>query len=128
MRFAVAAPGTPLTPAAPKPKPTGRSVAALGKFWRGWTSPGVYEVIKAVTADGAWLFERAADGTWAAGHLPTEIVVKTGLGTLPACRAYAGSGKAQKDLVRLQAHQRGEHKTGRDKACPACPAEEDDDG
>ncbi len=102
--FIMAAPSAPRPPAR-KPK---APLARLGMFWKDCTSPGVYEVIKAVTADGEWLFERAADGTWNAGHLPTETVVKTGLRTLRTCRAYAGSGKARADLERLQANDSNE--------------------
>ena len=102
--FALAAPSAPRPlPARPK-----SPLAVLGKFWKGCTSPGVYEVVKAVTADGEWLFVRAADGTWSTGHLPTETVVKTGLRTLRACRLYAGSGKAGADLERIQAHNDSE--------------------
>jgi hypothetical protein len=83
-----------------KPAP---SLAPLGHVWKDYTSPGAYEVVKAVTDDGEWLFERAQDGTWAAGHLPTETVVKCRLRSLRACRAYAGSGEAQEDLERIHA-------------------------
>ena len=91
-------------PSAPRPLPARPKspLAALGKFWKDCTSPGVYEVVKAVTDDGEWLFVRAADGTWSAGHLPTETEVKAGLRTLRACRLYAGSGKAAADLRQLQ--------------------------
>lgn len=116
MTFTVAPRRTP-SPVAPKPKP---SLAPLGHVWKDYTSPGVYEVVKAVTADSEWLFERAEDGTWNAGHLPTETVVKAGLRTLRACRVYAGSGKAATDLERIQAHERGEHDAQRDKACARC--------
>jgi hypothetical protein len=112
MTFMLAVPGAVLPPAAAKPKPK-RPVAALGMLWKDYTSPGVYEVVKAVTADSEWLFERAEDGTWETGHLPTETVVKTGLRSLPACRAYAGSGRARADLKQIQAHERGEHETER---------------
>ena len=105
MRFSVAGPGTP-RPAAPQPKPK-PSLAPLARFKKDWTSPGVYEITRAVTAgpDGEpeWLFERSKDGTWATGHFPTETVVKAGLRDLRACRAYAGSGKAAEDLGRIQA-------------------------
>jgi hypothetical protein len=97
--FTIAAPSAP-RPAPRKPK---APAARLGKFWRGWTSPDVYEVIKAVTADGEWLFARTGGGTWSTGHLPTETEVKAGLRDLPACRAYAGSGRAREDLERMQA-------------------------
>jgi hypothetical protein len=100
MTFTAAAPGSALPPPARKPK---SPLAPLGKFRRGCTGPGAYEVVEAVTADSEWMFERAGDGTWMTGHLPTETVVKTGLRDLRACRAYAGSGRAARDLERIQA-------------------------
>lgn len=105
---------------APRPVAQKPSLAAIGKRWKGYASPGVYEVIKAVTADGQWLFERAQDGTWNAGHLPSETVVKAGLRSLRACRVYAGSGKATADLERIQSHERGEHEAERNTSCPKC--------
>jgi hypothetical protein len=92
-------------PSAPRPLPARPKspLAVLGKRWKDYSSPGVYEVVKAVTDDGEWLFVRAADGTWSTGHLPTETVVRTGLRTLRACRLYAGSGKAVADLKDIQA-------------------------
>ncbi len=95
MSFTVAPPGAVLPP--PPARPASR-LAPLGRTWKSWTSPGVREVVKAVTADGEWLFERAADGTWSAGHLPTRTEVKKGIRSLRACRAYAGSGRAAADL------------------------------
>lgn len=100
MGFTVASRGTALQPTPARPK---AALAPLGKSWKGWTAPGVREVVKAVTADGKWLFERAQDGTWATGYLPTKTVVKERLRSLPACRRYAGSGKAREDLKRIQA-------------------------
>lgn len=95
--FTLAASGAvPCPPRKPK-----AFLALLGKVWKDWTSPGCYEPVKAVTADGAWLFERAQDGTWAAGHLPRRAELKAGLRSLRACRLYAGSGRAQADLDRL---------------------------
>ncbi len=99
MTFTVATPGAVLPPAR---KPKAR-LAPLGKFRKDWTSPGVSEVVEAVTADGEWMFERSDDGTWEAGHLPTKTVVKSRLGSLSACRTYAGSGKAAADLKRIKA-------------------------
>jgi hypothetical protein len=98
--FTLAAPAAPpsLPPAQPK-----TPLAPLGKRWKGYTAPGVYEVVKAVTVDGEWLFARAADVTWSTGHLPTETEVRTGFRTLRACRLYAGSGGAAADLKRIQA-------------------------
>lgn len=95
MRFTVAPRGMVLPPPLPKPK---ARLAPLGRFGKGWTSPGVREVTWAETADREWLFERQADGTWSAGHLPTRTEVKNGLRSLPACRRYAGSGRAAADL------------------------------
>jgi hypothetical protein len=99
VRFTVTSPVAPLVPVAPRPA---SPLASLGRFWRGETSPGVYEVTKAVTADGEWIFERQPDGTWSTGHLPTKTVVKPGLRSLPACRRYAGTGKAQADLEQMK--------------------------
>lgn len=99
MRFTVAEPGTVLAP----PSPRQPKLPRLGKVWRGWTSPGVYEPVKAVTADGEWLFERSEDGTWAAGHLPTKTVTDSRVGTLADCRAYVASGQAEADLELIQA-------------------------
>lgn len=99
MTFTIIEPGTVIDP----PAPPRTSLPRLGKVWKDYTSPGVYEVVKAVTADGEWLFEKAQDGTWDAGHLPTETVVKAGLRSLRACRSYVGSGRAREDLGRIQA-------------------------
>jgi hypothetical protein len=96
-----AAPGAGIPPSR-KPK---TPAVSLGEFERGWTSPGVYEVVKAVTADGEWRFERSQDGTWEAGHLPTETEVKTRLRSLSACCSYARSGAARADLERLQSEK-----------------------
>ena len=99
MIFTLAAPSAP----GPLPlKPKAR-LAPLGKFWREYTSSSVYEVVKAVTADGEWMFEREPNGTWSTGHLPTETVVKVRLRSLGACQAYVASGKAAADLKRIQA-------------------------
>lgn len=104
MTFTIIEPGTVIDP----PAPAQTSLPRLGKVWRAYTSPSCYEPVKAVTEDGQWLFERAQDGTWDAGHLPTETVVKAGLRTLRACRVYAGSGKAAADLGRIKAAVKGE--------------------
>ena len=103
MSFTIIEPGTVITPPAPRrPRPS-----RLAYVERGWTSASVYEPVKAATEtdDGApeWLFVRADDGTWDAGHLPTETEVKTGLRSLGACQAYTGSGRAAADLERIQA-------------------------
>jgi hypothetical protein len=75
-----------------------------------------------MTADGEWAFEMTADGSWRVGHVQTETVVKAGPRTLRACRVHVGSGKAAADLEQAQAHERGEHETATDKACPGCRA------
>lgn len=103
MTFTMAAPGAALPP---DRKPRAR-LAPLGNFLKDYTSPGVYEIVRAVTADGQWLFVRADDGSWAVGHLPSETEVKAGLGSLPACRAYVGSGQARTDFDRIQAEAEG---------------------
>jgi hypothetical protein len=76
----------------------------------------------AKTKDGTWSMAREDEaGTpWSVTHLPTGIVVDRYVGTLTDCRAYVASGQARADLARIQAHQRGEHKTDRDKSCPKC--------
>lgn len=105
MSFTVAPPGAVLSP--PPPASARPGLAPLGKFWRTQTRPGRWEVSKAVTADGEWLFELADGGTWSAGHLPTETVVKTGLRTLRACRRYAGDGRAAAELERIRSGTAG---------------------
>jgi hypothetical protein len=80
----------------------------------------VFEPVKAVTADGAWLFVRAEDGTWAAGHLPTETEVRGPLRSLAACRAYVGSGEAWADLEVLLAHKQGGHRENPAEGCREC--------
>lgn len=75
----------------------------------------------AQTTDGVWDFERTEEpGTpWSVGHTPTGTVV--GLhSTLRACRAYVAAGDAQRDLDRLLAHERGDHKAQRDSWCSRC--------
>jgi hypothetical protein len=121
MRFAVAAPGA-ARPAAPR-KPRVRLAPVVPTRMLGGQCWG------AETPDGEWGMDRLEDTgtTWQVVHKPTKTLVADFLGSLRQCRAYVGSGEAAEDLVRLLAHQRGEHKTGRDKACPACSAEEDDD-
>jgi hypothetical protein len=84
------------------------------------TRDGLYQPVKAVTADSQWLFELGEDGAWECGHLPTSTVVERGLRSLHACRVYADSGKAREDLGRVQAHERGEHDASRVSACPNC--------
>jgi hypothetical protein len=83
---------------------------------------GRRECWSAVTTDGTWSFGRQElPGTpWAVVHRPTGIVVDPWVGTLDDCRAYVASGEAQRDLERIQAHERGEHENERDKACPRC--------
>lgn len=97
MRFTVAPPGAPLPPQAPAaPK-----LPRLGKIWKDRAADGAYRVVKAVTADGEWLFA-LLDGQWHVGHLPTKTEVRGGFKTLAACRRYAASGKARADLDRIQ--------------------------
>jgi hypothetical protein len=99
MTFTTASPGAGLPPAPPQQP----SLPRLGRAWKAYTGPGVYEVVKAVTADGQWLFVRAADGTWSTGHLPSETVVRAGRRSLGSCRAYVGSGQALEDLEQIRA-------------------------
>ena len=91
-----------------EPKPAGPLASApIGKSKRDYTASGSYEIVRAMTADGQWLFEMAEDGTWSVGHVPTETVVKTGPRTLRACRVYVGSGKAAAELKRIQDKENG---------------------
>jgi hypothetical protein len=99
-RFTLAAPGTPPPPAA---TPAKSPLAPLGGFRRDWTSPAVYEVVEATTADGLWVFVRVGEETWNVLRLPEKTVVKAGLRSQTACRRYVGAGKAQADLDRLLA-------------------------
>lgn len=120
MGFTMASPAEFTALTAPGPARSRNLLPPLGKTWKGYTSPGVYERVKAVTADGEWLFARAADGTWSAGHLPTKTELKAGLRDLAAARRYAGTGKARADLERVQAHQRGDHENEESASCPRC--------
>ena len=104
MTFTVAAPGTVLDP----PRPRRPALPRLGKVWKEHTPSGFYEPVKAVTADGRWLFVRSANGAWSAGHLPTETAVRSGLRSLRACRTYIASGEALEDLERIQAEGKEE--------------------
>jgi hypothetical protein len=106
MRFSVAAPGT-LPPSSPRP-PRPPAPAALGRFRKERTEAGLYEIVRAVTADGQWLFERLGPGDWAAGCLPTETETRRGFRSLAACRAYVADGQAQADLERIQAQDGNE--------------------
>lgn len=75
----------------------------------------------AETTDGVWVFDREeSPGTpWIITHKASSTAV--GLtGNLRACRAYVAGGHAQKDLGRLQAHERGEHDAARDSWCSRC--------
>lgn len=101
MSFAIIDPGT-----VPPPPPVRPRLPRPGRVRRGWTSPGVYEPVEEVTEDGEWALRRSGDGTWAAVHQPNETVVKAGLRSRGACRAYTGSVKAREDLERMQAESK----------------------
>lgn len=75
----------------------------------------------AVSADGLWKYERIEDtGTpWEAVHVPTGISTDW-YGTLTAAREATASGTALASVERQLAHQRGEHKAGRDIRCGRC--------
>jgi hypothetical protein len=75
----------------------------------------------AETADGVWAFDREdSSGTpWLIIHKASRIMVSMG-GNLRSCRAYVAAGHAQRDLERLQAHERGEHNDTRDSWCNRC--------
>lgn len=92
----------------------------LPRFTRPGQKPRL-ECWGAATTDGVWDFERTEEpGTpWSVGHTPTRTVVAL-QGTLRACRAYVAAGHAQRDLDRLQAHERGEHQAQRDSWCRRC--------
>jgi hypothetical protein len=86
------------------------------------TRGGGVQCWSAKTKDGTWGMDREDEaGTpWSVTHLPTGIVVDRYVSTLTDCRAYVASGQAEADLGLIQAHERGEHEAGRDKACPKC--------
>lgn len=75
----------------------------------------------AETIDGVWKFGREdSPGTpWIIIHKASDETVHL-TGNLRACRAYVAAGHAQRDLERLQAHERGEHDAGRDSRCVRC--------
>lgn len=82
---------------------------------------GRIEVWSAKSRDGVWAYERIEDtGTlWDAAHLPTGL--SGGLyGTLSAARAATFDGSALAYVERVRAHERGEHKAGRDPRCGRC--------
>lgn len=85
------------------PKATPVTPAPLAKFQKGYTSPGVYEITKAVTEDREWMIERQEDGTWYVGHLPTKTEVKGGHKTLRAARVYIARGLARADYEAITA-------------------------
>jgi hypothetical protein len=74
------------------------------------------------TRDGEWGMDRLEDKTtsWEVVYRPTSTVVADFLASLRQCRLYVGSGAAQQDLERLQAHERGEHEHERDGECERC--------
>jgi hypothetical protein len=76
----------------------------------------------ATTKDKTWDLAREDEpGTpWSVTHRPTGIVADSHVGTLTDCRAYVASGQALADVERIQAHERGEHETDRDKECVRC--------
>jgi len=131
MTFTVSAPGAGPPPAPRRPKaplaPVVKTVFMQRRFRDGTTRR---ECWGAETTPGRdWAFERQeAPGTpWAVIHAETGTWVAGFMGSLAECRRYVGSGAAQEDLERLQAHERGGHEGERDWECPACCAEEDDE-
>lgn len=84
-----------------EPKATPVAPAPLAKFWKDWTGPGIWEVVKAVTEGGEWMIERQEDATWFVGHLPTQTEVKGGFRTLRAARVYIARGTALADFEAL---------------------------
>lgn len=75
----------------------------------------------AETTDGVWTFGREeSPGTpWLIIHKASDQMVHL-TGTLRACREYVTAGHAQRDLERLQAHERGGHDGARDSWCGRC--------
>jgi hypothetical protein len=75
----------------------------------------------AKTTDGVWLFERLEiPGTpWAIIHAETRIEVDWETSLL-RCRKSVANGWAQKNLERIQAHDRGEHNAERVPMCGRC--------
>jgi hypothetical protein len=76
----------------------------------------------AETPDHDWGMDRLEDTgtTWEVVYRPTKTVVADFMGSLTQCRRYVGSGAAQEDLERLQAHERGEHENEPDGECERC--------
>lgn len=76
---------------------------------------------QAASRDGTWRYDRLEiSGTpWVAVHLPTGTE-GSWYGTLTAARAATADGTALAYIERLLAHDRGEHRAGRDPACGRC--------
>lgn len=98
MEFTVAPAGAPL------PKPASALKVPLAAL-----RPSSCRWYK-VTADGNWGLEHLEDAgsTWLVAHLPDKAIVGDYLGSLRECRAYVGSGEAQKDFEGLM-HEQGKH-------------------
>jgi hypothetical protein len=79
------------------------------------------EAWSAASCDGVWKYERMEiSGTpWAVIHVATGIEADW-CGTLTAARAATADGSALAAVERIQAHDRGEHKTDRDPRCVRC--------
>lgn len=82
---------------------------------------GRLENWSAASRDGVWKYERLEDaGTpWSVVHVPTGTE-GSWYGTLTAAREATANGSALEYVERIQAHQRGEHKTERDIRCGRC--------
>jgi hypothetical protein len=93
--------------------------ARLGKIWKDYITPGVYEPVQAVTADGEWLIERMEDATWFVGHLPTQTEVKGQFKSLRAARVYIARGDARTDYDAITAEQAEQQATPEEPETPA---------
>lgn len=101
MQFTVADRSAP----APAPARTRPQAPKLGRFRKAYTRPGRYEVVWALTRDGEWLFILCQDGTWDAVSMTAEAVVREGLRSLAACRAWTVTAGAREALDRITASE-----------------------
>jgi hypothetical protein len=106
-----------MTVAAPRRTLTPVTVTARFPSFRS----GRLEDWSAVSADGAWKYERleVAGTPWQVEHAPTGTLGDW-YGSLSAARAATADGSALLYVETIQAHERGEHAAQRDVGCPRC--------